>query len=95
MEESHRFLGTNIQHLGFKVNYEKFDEGVWFPVSYGGEFLLKVVFFYKRNIAVAVKNRDFQRTVVSTRLTFDDPLQIIQPLKLPETPLRVPPVEAP
>lgn len=81
-------LGTNVQHLGFKVNYEKFDDGVWFPVSYGGEFMLKVVFFYKRNIAVAVKNSDFQRTVVSTRLTFDDPLQIVQPLKLPEIPPR-------
>ena len=88
-------LGTNIQQLGFKITYEKFDEDVWFPVSYGGEFMLKVVFFYKRNIAVAVKNSDFQRTVVSTRLTFDDPLQIIQPLKLPEMPLRALPVEAP
>ena len=82
-------LGTNVQRLGFKITYEKFDEGVWFPVSYGGEFMLKVVFFYKRNIAVAVKNSDFQRTVVSTRLTFDDALQIIQPLKLPEIPPRV------
>ena len=87
-------LGTNVQQLGFKITYEKFDEGVWFPVSYGGEFMLKVLFFYKRNIGVAVKNGNFQRTVVSTRLTFDDSLQIIQPLKLPE-PLRALPVEAP
>jgi hypothetical protein len=88
-------LGTNVQRLGFKITYERFDEGVWFPVSYGGEFTLKVVFFYKRNIAVAVKNSDFQRTVVSTRLTFDDALQIVQPLKLPEIPPRVPQAGAP
>jgi len=88
-------LGTDVQRLGFKINYEKFDDGVWFPVSYGGEFALKVVFFYKRNIAVAVKNSDFQRTVVSTRLTFDDALEIIQPLKLPEILPRVTPTEAP
>ena len=88
-------LGTNVQRLGFKITYERFDEGVWFPVSYGGEFTLKVVFFYKRNIAVAVKNSDFQRTIVSTRLTFDDALQIVQPLKLPEIPPRVPQAGAP
>ena len=64
-------------------------------VSYGGEFTLKVVFFYKRNIAVAVKNSDFQRTVVFTRLTFDDALQIVEPLKLPEILPRVPQAGAP
>jgi hypothetical protein len=88
-------LGTNVQRLGFKITYERFDEGVWFPVSYGGEFTLKVIFFYKRNIAVAVKNSDFHRTVVSTRLNFHDPLQLVQPLKLPEIPPRAPQAGAP
>ena len=88
-------LGTNVERLGFKITYERFDEGIWFPVSYGGEFTLRVIFFYKRNIAVAVKNRDFQRTVVSTQLTFDDPLQLIQPLTLPEIPPRAPQAGAP
>ena len=34
-------LGTNIKHLGFKVAYQKFDEGLWFPVTYGGEFYVR------------------------------------------------------
>jgi len=82
-------LGTDVQRLGFKIAYEKFGEGIWFPVSYGGEFKLKAVFFYKRNIAIALGNSDFQRTAVSTRLVFEDLLEISQPLKLPEIPPRV------
>ena len=82
-------LGTDVQRLGFKVAYERFDDGIWFPVSYGGEFKLKAVFFYKRNIAIALSNTDFQRTTVSTRLVFDDLLEITQPLKLPDIPPRV------
>jgi hypothetical protein len=68
------------------VAYEKFGEGIWFPVSYGGEFKIKAVFVYKRNIAIALSNSDFQRTAVSTRLVFDDLLAIAQPLRLPEMP---------
>src|SRR5215467_4371511 len=28
-------LGTNIKGLGFTLTYKKFEDGVWFPVSYG------------------------------------------------------------
>ena len=45
-------LGTNIRGLGFSVSYQKFADGVWFPVSYGGEFEVRAVFFYKRTISV-------------------------------------------
>ena len=31
-------LGTNVKQVGFKVTYQKFDDGIWFPVTYGGEF---------------------------------------------------------
>ena len=88
-------LGTDVQRLGFKLAYEKFGEGIWFPVSYGGEFRLKIAFFYKRNIAIALNNSNFQRTAVSTRLVFDDLLELAQPLKLPELPPRVLTSEAP
>jgi hypothetical protein len=88
-------LGTDVQRLGFKVAYEKFGENIWFPVSYGGEFKLKALFLYKRNIAIALSNCDFQQTSVSTRLVFDDLLQITQPLKLPKMPPRVLQTEAP
>ena len=38
-------LGTNLEHLNFKVTYKKFDEGSWFPVSYGGELRVRALFF--------------------------------------------------
>ena len=40
-------LGTNIQHLGFKIQYRKIEEGVWFPVSCGGEIFLSVLSFLR------------------------------------------------
>src|ERR1700722_13664630 len=35
-------LGTNLQGLGFAVEYKKFADNVWFPVSYGSEFRLRI-----------------------------------------------------
>ena len=63
-------LGTNIKGLGFAVSYQKFDGGVWFPVSYGGEFELRAVFFYKRVISVAMTNSDFRRADVTSDITY-------------------------
>jgi hypothetical protein len=64
-------FGTNVQQLGFKVTYKKFDEGLWFPVTYGGEFKLKAVFFYSRRIAMSMQNSGFQRAVVNSKVNFD------------------------
>jgi len=58
--------------LGFAVSYQKFDDGVWFPVSYGGEFELKAVFFYKRAISIAMTNSDFRRADVTSDITYSD-----------------------
>ncbi len=66
-------LGTNLQHLGFKVEYQKFSDGIWFPVAYGGEFDLKVLHFYKRNMVVSLENKDFRRAEIQTRLSYDLP----------------------
>jgi len=63
-------LGTDIKQLGFKVTYQKFDEGLWFPVTYGGEFRLKVLFMYARRIGVSLQNSGFQRAKVESKLTF-------------------------
>jgi hypothetical protein len=63
-------LGTDIKGLGFAVSYQKFDEGVWFPVSYGGEFEVRAVFFYKRTIAINVANSDFRRTNVKSNVAY-------------------------
>ena len=63
-------FGTNVQQLGFKVAYQKFDNRLWFPVTYGGEFKLKAVFLYSRRIAMSMQNSGFERAVVSSKVKF-------------------------
>jgi hypothetical protein len=64
-------LGTDIKQLGFKVEYERFDEDLWFPVNYGGEFKVVGVFFSKRTMALGLRNSGFQHAQVTTSLTFE------------------------
>jgi hypothetical protein len=63
-------LGTDIKGLGFAVTYQRFEDGIWFPVSYGGEFGVRAVFFYKRNISVNLTNTEFRRTQVDSHVTY-------------------------
>jgi hypothetical protein len=63
-------LGTDIKGLGFSVSYQKFEDGIWFPVSYGGEFEVRAVFFYKRKISMAMTNANFRRTHVDSNVTY-------------------------
>ena len=63
-------LGTNVHQLGFTVSYARFDEGVYFPVSYGGEFDVKAVFFYKRTFTISLENTDFRRGEAESKITF-------------------------
>jgi hypothetical protein len=63
-------LGTDIKGLGFSITYQRFADGVWFPVSYGGEFEVRGLFFYKRKISVAMQNSDFKRTDVTSTVAY-------------------------
>jgi hypothetical protein len=63
-------LGTDVKQLGFKVTYQKCDEGLWFPVSYGGEFKLKVLFLYSRRIGISMQNSGFQKAAVKSEVSF-------------------------
>jgi hypothetical protein len=63
-------LGTDIKGLGFSVTYRKFDDGVWFPVTYGGEFQVKGLFLYKRTISVSLANSDFRRADVTSHVAY-------------------------
>jgi hypothetical protein len=63
-------LGTDIKGLGFSVAYQKFEGGEWFPVSYGGEFEVRGLFFYKRKISVSMRNSDFRKTDVSSTVAY-------------------------
>lgn len=65
-------FGTDVRELGFKVTYKKFDEGLWFPVTYGGEFKVKALFLYSRRVGVSMQNSGFQRAVVASSVTFAD-----------------------
>jgi hypothetical protein len=64
------FLGTDVRQLGFKLTYEKIGDNLWFPVSYGGEFKLRVVFGYARTISLGLTNSTFRKADVSSAVTF-------------------------
>jgi len=64
-------LGTDIKGLGFTVTYDKFGDGLWFPVSYGGEFHVRAVFFYSRNMSISMVNSGFTRAKVFSRVVYD------------------------
>jgi hypothetical protein len=61
-------LGTNLPGLGFSVTYEARPDGVWFPVSFGTEFKLHVLFFFTREITIDAQNRDFEKTQVDSKI---------------------------
>jgi hypothetical protein len=65
-------LGTNISGLGYSITYEKFDDGVWFPVSYGGEFKVRGLFLYQRTMTVSLVNGDFKKQDVNSSIAFMD-----------------------
>lgn len=87
------FLGTNVKGLGFRLSYQEFEEGVWFPVSYGAEFEVKAMFFYSRKIAITLNSSGFKKGIVDTNVTFNPPESHGKAVSEPET--KAAPVEAP
>jgi hypothetical protein len=65
-------LGTDVQQIGAKITYQRFDRGVWFPVNCGGEMKLRVLFMYARTIAFSAKNAGFRKADVQTSVKFED-----------------------
>lgn len=66
-------LGTNVHELGFAVSYARFEDGVYFPVSYGGEFDLKALFLYKRTLTISLENTDFRRGEANSKINYTQP----------------------
>lgn len=66
-------LGTNVRKLGFAVGYARFDDGVYFPVSYGGEFDVRGVFFYKRTFTISLENTEFSQANADSKITYAAP----------------------
>ncbi|HTD96433.1 MAG TPA: hypothetical protein VK627_05870 [Edaphobacter sp.] len=67
-------LGTSLPGLGFTVLYAPEPGGIWFPISFGTEFKLHVLFFFSREITISAENRDFEQTHVNSRIIPDPPL---------------------
>lgn len=61
-------LGTNVPGLGFSVTYARQPDGVWFPVSLGTEFRLRVLFFIARDISMSLENTHFEKTHTDMRI---------------------------
>jgi hypothetical protein len=65
-------MGTNVPGLGFTIIYapEPNDKpgSVWFPVSFGTEFKLHVLFFLSRTITINAENRAFEKTHVTSKI---------------------------
>ncbi len=65
------FLGVNVQQTGFSLLYRRLAENVWFPVSYGTEFRLKVLFGYKRTVTLSLVSDGFQKTDADSKIQYD------------------------
>jgi hypothetical protein len=63
-------LGTNIRQLGFTLTCKKVANGLWFPVSYGSEFHLRVLFGYARTIALSLENKDFREASAESKIEY-------------------------
>jgi hypothetical protein len=61
-------LGTNLPGLGFSVTYDRQPDGVWFPVSFGTEFHMRVLFFIARDISMSLANTHFEKTHADVRI---------------------------
>ncbi len=67
-------LGTDIRGLGFSISYRRVADGIWFPVSFGGEFEVRGLFLYRRNISVSLVNKNFRRADVTSTVAYS-PIQ--------------------
>lgn len=64
-------MGTNLPGLGFTVTYAPQPDDIWFPVTFSTEFKIRVLFFFTREIILDARNRDFEKTHVTSRIVGD------------------------
>lgn len=67
-------FGINFRQLGLSVSYDKAIDDLWFPVSAGTEFHLRLFFKYARTLTLSLKNSDFRRASAESTVTFE-PIQ--------------------
>ena len=61
-------LGTSLPGLGFSVTYAPQPDGVWFPITFGTEFKMHILFFFNREIIIDAHNLDFEKTYVTSTI---------------------------
>lgn len=65
-----KFL-VDLPGVGFDVEYARQPDGVWFPVSFGTEFRVRVLMFWARNIIVSMSSSDFEHALVQHSIRFE------------------------
>jgi hypothetical protein len=60
--------------VGFSLQYERLPDGVWFPSSFGTEFRIRVLVFYRREYTISLENTDFRHTHVSSTMRYAGPV---------------------
>ena len=66
-------LGTDLPGIGFNVVYQRQQDGVWFPVTFGTEFRIRAVFFINREVSISLENSGFERTHVRSTIKMVGP----------------------
>jgi hypothetical protein len=79
------FLGSNVRQLGFSIGYERVAENVWFPITYGTEFRLDVLWGYKRTITLLMESSGFRKTDATSKIQYELPDQSSAADFLPRT----------
>ena len=63
-------FGISLRQLGYAVTYDKTIDDLWFPISAGTEFSLRVLFGYARTMTLSMKNYDFRRAAAESTVKF-------------------------
>jgi len=64
------FLGTNVQQSGFAVSYQRVDDNVWFPASYGTEFRFNALWGYRRTVTLSLESNQFRRAGAKSKIDY-------------------------
>lgn len=64
-----RTMWFDVPGIGFNVVYNRQEDGVWFPSSFGTEFGLHVgpLFFFNRDISISLENSGFEHAHVENK----------------------------
>ena len=62
-------MGVDVPGAGFNVTYVRLEKDVWFPETFGTEFELHLFHMFSRTVTVSMKNSDFRKTHVDTKIT--------------------------